>query len=937
MSLATAARAQETVETVVVTGSRIPQQGLYSSSPVSVVGQEEFKQEAATNIEMVLRDLPSTVLDGDNSAINNGSSGLSTVDLRGLGANRTLVLADGKRLQPANAGGVVDLAQIPAALVDHVEVLTGGASSTYGGDAVAGVVNLILRKDFEGVELNGQYQSNNYGDGPIEDLSFIMGSNSANGKGNVLLYGEYYNQAAISDAARPWGAHVLSSPNGVGCASPIHSNGFCYGGSGGIPQGRLTDIGQIFTGAYDGTPPGELVPYAGQTYSFAPSEFLQAQHTRYALGGNGHYEVSKMLDIYARVMYSDNDNHNQLAPIPVNTIVSLNCGNPLMTAQERTVLFGAATCAAAGATNDTTVQHIYRARMTASGNRNTDIRNTAYQVMIGARGDFGNGWTYDLSGSYGQSQQIANLTGDADVAKFQDTLLSDDGVTCTNGDPNCFPADIYHQQIAIDPRAAAYYAAPDISRGLNQEWDLQTSLVGDLGAWGVKSPWAKSPVGIALGGEYRQEKSVFNSAGPIATPNASAGYGYAGALAGAYDVTEGYTEVRVPLVEDVPGFESLEFEGGYRYSSYNLAGDTQTWKTALNWQVVDDFKLRGSIDRAVREPHIGELFGAPTQSAINSYDPCGPAGAGQLVGSAALCAATGVPNGAYQSEALDCQGQCTGYLESNPALHPERAVTKSIGFVLTPTFLPGFTATVDYYDIKINGAVSTVPMQTALAECYDPNINTAQSAAAPACQRVHRDQFGTIFSLGYVQLPLENIDSDAAKGIDFEAHYRTGLDTFSWDNAGSIALDFRGTYVESASFTSDGITDQCAGHYDQGFCDVPNPRWRHMFRLTWNSPNSDFSIYGTWRHLSSTVEPDLLGGVDPLDAHAPSADYFDLGGSWQISDRYSVYGGALNVFNKKPPLFDDQIFNPATENANTFPGVYDSLGVVLFAGVNIKM
>jgi outer membrane receptor protein involved in Fe transport len=933
------AQAQEQVETVVVTGSRIPQQGLYSSSPVSVVGHEEFKTVGATNVENLIRNLPSVVLDGDNSQINNGTGGLSTVDLRGLGPQRTLVLIDGKRVQPADAAGVVDLAQIPTIMIDHVELLTGGASSTYGGDAVSGVVNLILRHDFEGVEANAQYTTNNYGDGPIEDLSYMIGSNSGNGKGNVTIYGEYYNQAAISDAARPWGEHVLSSPNGVGCAGTIYANGFCYGGSGGIPQGRITDLGEIFTGAYDGTtPPGNLVPYAGQTYSFAPSEFLQSQHQRYAFGGTGHYEFNKLLDFYTRVMFSDNDNHSQLAPVPINAILSFNCGNPLMTDQERTQLFGGTgTCASAGLSDTDTVEHIYRARMTASGNRNSDNRNTAYQIQIGARGAFANSWSYDISGQYGQTSALSKLTGDVDTGRFQNSLLSVDGVTCLNGDPSCVPADIFHQQIAINPKAATYYAAADQTQGYTNEWDAEANLVGDLGQWGVQSPWAKTPVGVAIGSEYRQEESNFAPAGPISVPGASAGYEYEGPVAGGYDVAEGYTEVHIPVIEDASFAQSLSVDGGYRFSAYNLAGDTTTWKAAVNWQIIDDFKLRGSYDRAVREPHVGELFGAAGQTTFPGYDPCGPVQPGQLQGSLALCEATGVPGANYGTGTLDCQGQCQGNTLPNEFLKPEVAVTQSVGFVFVPTFLPGFTATVDYYSIKINGAITTPPGQTTLNQCYSPAINKAQLASFPACQKIFRDSFGTIFSnTGFVALPLANIDSIAAKGVDVEAHYHTGLDTFSLEGAGSLGFDFRGTYVENAGFTDAGITDQCAGHYDNTFCSVPNPRWRHWFRLTWYSPDSDVSVYGNWRYFTSTTDDELIT-ADPLDAHAPSASYFDIGGSWNITDRYTLYAGANNVLNHKPPLFDDQIFSPATENANTFPGVYDALGIVVFGGVTIKL
>jgi len=849
------------------------------------------------------------------------------------------VLIDGKRVEAATQNGQVDLSQIPSAMIDHIEVLTGGASSTYGGDAVSGVVNIIMRKNFEGIEASGQYSVTKYNDGPTHDASIVMGANSADGKGNVTLYAEYYDQKAIPDNARPWGEHVLASPNGTGggCTPSPGAGGFCYFGSSRIPQGWFTDIGQIFT------PTGTLVPYAGQTFNFAPDEFIQSQHTRYALGADGHYEVNKQLDFYTRIMYSDNDNTNQLAPIAFSDAVSINCGNPYVTAQERTVLFpgstSAADCAAYGGP-DGTVTHNYRARFIAAGNRTTDIRNDQFQVLIGAKGDLGDGWSYDLSASYGQVQTVTQLGGDLNETNFDQTLLSDAIGTCSNGNPSCFPSNIFTTQTGISPLAAAYFKAPDQSVALSNEIDAQANLVGDLGAWGGKSPFAKDAIGIAVGAEYRQEKSQFQAAGPISFFGGSGGYGFDPPDSGAYNVQEGYAEVRVPVVEGVPFVESLEFDGGYRYSSYNLAGAANTWKAAITWEPTDDIKFRASQQRAVREPHISDLFGGATQNAANGYDPCGPVSTGQLQASLALCEATGVTAGQYQSAGLNCGGQCNSYLTSNPALRPEVGTTRTLGVVLTPTFLDGFTTTIDYYFIDISGAINSLPFQTVMNGCYSPALNPTQSPTNAFCQLIHRDQFGSFnSSAGFADLPLYNIGSQGAKGFNFESHYRLDMSTFSLKDAGSFGFDFFGTWALNQEFYVSGQADQCAGHYDANFCDVPTPRWRHQLRVTWYSPDSNVSVYGTWRFLTATNDEELLPSgpsPDPLDATLPSVSYFDLGGNWNIDSTVTLYGGVTNVLNKKPPLLDDQVFSPATENDNTFPGVYDVMGATFFVGVHIK-
>jgi outer membrane receptor protein involved in Fe transport len=940
ISLSAPAFAQEATETVVVTGSRIPQTGLYSSSPVSVIGHQDFQVTGSTNTEELLRDLPSTVLDGDNSMVNNGTGGISSVDLRGMGTNRTLVLIDGKRVQPADQSGDIDLAQIPAAMIDHIEVLTGGASSVYGGDAVSGVVNIVLRKDFEGVEASGQYSVTKYDDGPTDDASVLFGVNTGDGKGNVTAYAEYYNQASVPSSARPWAKQVLADPNGdvvPGCA-PVVFHGFCYFGSSRIPQGWFTDIGQIFTTS------GTLVPYAGESYDFMPSEFAQSQHTRYAFGANGHYEVNKSLDFYTRMMFSDNDNHTQLAPIAYSDPVEINCGNPYVTAQERTVLFpgtaSAADCTTVAPYSTTgginsTVSHTYRARFVAAGPRNTDNRNDEFQILVGAKGDLGNNWSYDASASFGQSQELTIETGDLNQANFQATLLSDTLGTCSNGDPTCYPSNIFTTQSGISPLAATYFKAADQSVAISNEWDMQANLVGDFGHWGGQSPWAKTPIGFALGTEYRQEASKFVSAGPISVFNGSGGYEYAPPDAGSYNVSEGYTEVKIPVVEGQPFFESVEADGGYRYSAYSLAGATTSWKGALSWQPIDDIKFRASQERAVREPHIFDLFGGQDAGAFNGYDPCGLSGVGQLQASLALCEATGVTAAEYKGAGLDCGGQCNAIATSNPNLKAETGITRSLGVVLTPTFLDGFTATVDYYNINISGAINTLPFQTVMTNCYSPIANPTQSASNPFCELIHRDQFGSFnSSVGYAYLPKYNIGSQGAKGFDFESHYRTDLDALS-PGIGSIGLDFKGTWAQDEFFTLAGSTDQCAGHYDTTFCDVPAPKWRHNLRVTWYSPSSDLSIYGTWRYFTGTTYPSIAS-TDPLQASLPGESYFDLGATWQISQGVSLYGGATNVLDTKPPLIDTQEFSAAFDNVNTFPSVYDVMGTTFFIGGTVK-
>ena len=334
ISMSTAAVAQQATapETVIVTGSRIPQTGLMSSSPVQMIGTQELTLKGASTVENLLRDLPAVYNDGDNSSTNNASNGLATGDLHDMGPIRTLVLVDGKRLVSADFYGNVDLNTIPAGMIDHAEVLTGGASSVYGGDAVAGVLNLVLKKDFEGMSADASWSSpTDYTDGTIGTTEFIMGFSSADGKGNVTAYAGYQNRQPVFQGNRPWSAFALTSTDYTSCSSADQAAhfGFCHGGSSGIVEGRLAGgagSGYMFTTS------GTLVPYDGRLYNYAKINYMQTPNTHWDFGANAHYQVSPMLDIYTRLTFADNAAVSQLAEVPVNQNFQINYGNPLLTA-----------------------------------------------------------------------------------------------------------------------------------------------------------------------------------------------------------------------------------------------------------------------------------------------------------------------------------------------------------------------------------------------------------------------------------------------------------------------------------------------------------------------------------------------------------------------------------------------------------------------------
>jgi iron complex outermembrane recepter protein len=973
LSLAAPARADTATETVVVTGSRIPQVGIYSSSPVTALGDHELKLEGSTSVSSALQTLPSVVNDGDGESVDNGTAGIATVDLRNLGAKRTLVLVDGKRLVAADASLDVDTNQIPAAMVERIEVLTGGASAVYGSDAVAGVVNIILKKDFEGLTVDSQFSETDHSDGAKNDSSILLGVNSADGKGNVTIYAEYAHRDPVLGSARDFSSHALAATNYTGCATPAtHFGGFCYSGSGTIPDGRIKS--PVLAGPLAGasgfmfTSSGAPAAYDGRTFNFAPYQYLQTQGQRYAFGGTAHYQITPGIDFYSRLTFSDNSATSQLGPSPLTQNFSVNCGNPLMSDAVRQAIFGTtptgidtpagirAQCAGAATGHNITANAdpafttrlvSVALRLTSVGPRISLDDHQAYQIVLGARGGLGYGWNYDVSGQYGHTDATSILENDALKQNFQNGLIvSPDNGACTQDTSACKPIDLFTSG-GISTAAANYIRENLLSISQIDQWDMQATATGDFGFAGIQSPLAKEPVGMAIGAEYRQEHAAFTPDHNLGTGNL-VGFQSAGQTSGGFDVGEGYLEVRVPLIEDKPGAQSLSLNGAYRYDHYNTVGDTNTYNLGVEYQPIDDLRFRGGYQHAVRTPNVSELFtGAGGSSANSGRDPCSASNGG-ITTTAALCEATGAQAATVFTASLNCPtNQCQAATGGNPFLKPESSDSWTLGVVLTPTFIPGFTATVDYYNIKITNFIQATPLPTILAGCYSTSINTTQNPGVFDCTLIHRDALGSIATqnAGYVIDTEENAGYDKVQGIDFETNYDLDLNDVGLDKFGSLSFNLVGTLVMANNTElPDGTLLHCAGVYGPD-CGEPQNRWKSNVRVTWTDNKGDFSLSLRWRHLSSIqFEGNLPSAIAPgFDfVNTPTLgwgayDYFDLSGTWSVTDSIDLRAGVRNLLDKNPPLTDNNSAPASDINNNTFPNTYDALGRVIFVGGTVKL
>jgi outer membrane receptor protein involved in Fe transport len=669
-------------------------------------------------------------------------------------------------------------------------------------------------------------------------------------------------------------------------------------------------------------------------------------------------------------MFMDDHTVAQIAPSGsfFGTLSTVNCNNPELTAQE----VGTWCSAAAGSDGVTTTLNIGR-RNVEGGNRQDDLRHTAYRMVIGAKGDLGGGWAYDVFGQYGDTVYQEEYLNDVSITRFQNALdVNPDGncaVADTGSDPNCVPWNIF-QPNGVTKAAVNYIDVPGMKEGSTQEWVAGASITGDLGQWGIQSPWAKSPVAIALGTEYRQEELNLRTDLEFSSGDLAGQGGPTLGTNGGYDLTEGYTEIRIPIAQDMPFAQDLTVNGGYRYSSYNTAGAVNSYKYGAEWQPIDDFRLRASFQRAVRAPNVIELFTPQSLGLWGGTDPCGGSNP-QFT--AQQCLNTGVPLAKYGTVPQCISGQCGELGGGNLNLKPETSDTKEYGIVFTPSFLQGFTATVDYFDIKVDGAIGVVPEKNTLQGCALGDI-------ASLCDLIKRSPalgyaiFGTGTTAGYVIATDVNTGRIQTSGVDVEANYTTHLEDMGLGNNGSLSANFLGTWTQSFANTPfPGFEDnfynadgskvlysrdhyECAGLFGVT-CGTPIPKWRHKLRLTWTSP-WDFDLSLDWRHMSSVEfdgnkPDDGLGGPNPFceqkfglagdcdlsDQKISSYDYFDIAGDYTIREGISIHGGVQNVFDKDPPLLDSNnvgVSAPPFGNGNTYPQVYDSLGRTIFLGVTVK-
>ena len=952
---------------IVVTGSRISNPNLELASPVSVVSSDELELAQTNVAEEFLRELPSAV-PSVGSAVNNGNGGSSFVNLRGIGSNRNLVLLDGRRFTPADTTGRVDLNNIPLAIIQQTEVLTGGATTTYGADAIGGVVNFITKRDFEGVEAVASQQITERGDGATFRADVTIGANFDDGRGNAVLSVGYQNQDAVFQGDRDFSIFNVGSfsgnPSGSSNAVPaviVAPDGPDAGTAGVVGQLNAagTDIG-----AFD------------RPFNFNPFNIFLTPFERTNLYGSARYEISDAVEVFTQAVFSRQTVSTIIAPGGsfFNTY-RLNLNNPFIPdalAQRFGDNLGLTAAEFAAARNsqfgptlpDGTANPNYvefdtqvRRRTIEAGSRTSDFTTTLYNISGGLRGPLTENINWEISGTYGESEQLQRQGGFARFNRLQNSLLAipdgTGGAVCIDAADGCAPINLFGLAGNLGSDEAVDYVfnlTQQVITGAEFQ-QVQGVLNGDLG-FGIST----SPIEFAAGVEYRRYGASVQSDEASKTPGAVVGGGGAAPdIEGSYTVRDVFGELAIPILED-SFVRNLTVELGARYSDYSTSGGEFTWKAGGTFSPVDQITVRGNYQRSSRTPNIGELFTPVTTGLDNlAVDPCAQ---GRPAGNAALrsaCIDQIVANGASPATAaalvdgggiLDpAAGQINVTGGGNPDLGVEKATTWTIGVIVEP--IDNLSFTVDYYNIKLEDAITSPGISDVTDGCYN-----SPSPDNPFCDLIIRSATtggldGSPNEVPGLLLNLSNLGTVKTDGIDASVRFRTDL-------TDDIGLRFAsdGTYTFKNEFEAvpgNGFRD-CVGFYSVN-CGSIQPElvvntratlsffeavdvsllWRYIDAVEYEFADEDPAFIGT---LPASLGP--IGGREVNFNEIDAENYFDLSTRWMASDNFELVFTVQNLFDNEPTIVGSDIGSTAFNSGNIYPSTYDALGRRYAAAVKLR-
>ncbi len=941
---------------ILVTGSRIQRTDLNSTSPVTVVSPEEFRLTGAINVEQVLNTLPQ-VLPGLTGFSNNPGNGAVTLNLRNLGATRTLVLVNGRRWMFYDTNQIVDLNTIPQFLLGGVEVVTGGASAVYGSDAVAGVVNFKLR-DIEGLEFGGSYSLTGQGDGQRYQFNAAIGSAFDDGRGAVTMYANYTRRDPVFQDAREFseraggdGCITPGTTGRGGIGTPFPSGiavGTCLargGELGFVPQGSATGptgtfnagaVGAQSTYIFNPTGGGSrLFQDPADLFNFAPDNYLQLPQERYLLGAYGHYEFSDGIEAYSELSFVRNVVSQELAPTPAGVSAPLFVSSPFFNDQTRALLLQNPVNALGANYRTTSVNF----RFADIGSRNSEASREAFRVLGGVRGGITDKINFDAYYQYSRTTNTNIQQGNIARSRFINALTNEfvPGSTtqlrCVDAAARaagCVPLNIFGNGLA-DPAALRYLAIQATNINTSELTNAVASINGELFNLG----FGADDVGFALGAEYRKMNSAFIPDTFLASGDVL-GFNAGLPTKGGYDVKEVFGEVRVPIIEE--GIvHALELNGAFRYSDYSLQriGGSWTYNLGGEFAPIRDVRFRGQYSRSVRAPNVQDLFGGASTGFPGATDPCSDRGpvAERTAALSAFCIASGVPAAAVFTRGVQPNTQIQADFGGNPNVGEETSDTFTLGVVIQPSFVPRLNITVDYFNIKVEDTINTRlgGLGSALSICF----NTVRNINDPACQIFAGKRNTGTGALGLnsgglnPSLVQDNVGKLETAGVDVQVDYNLPL------FGGELGLFYLATYLDKFRNTPVALLP-LRENIVEGTYGLPE--YRHNVRVTYTQGPILASV--RWRYEGGTEDfrvQNTFSGNDRIANNAlplrsiSAWNYFDIALSADVGEDFTITGGVNNVFDKQPP-----VLGSSAEQANTLPSFFDVLGRDFFVGANFR-
>lgn len=840
------------LEEVVVTGSRVKGSELNSASPVTIVTAEAIFESGISNVEDLLQEMTASAGPAGNSTnaywTSNGY-GTAQTNLRGMGINRTLVLLNGRRVVNGGTGAnsSVDLNMIPTGLIERIEVLKDGASAVYGADAVAGVVNIITKKDFSGARLDVKYGATTKSDGENSEFNLIFGGDYD--RGNIVVNLSYVESGLVLQSDRN-DCPLFEGGSGLECFGSSHT----VGGRAHFNDGTEIQFNQVPGGDGD-----FYEPYNGAVHGFDWFPFLNAVSPteRINVSTFGTYEISDSVNLFAEILYANRQGDQIVTPrrIADTPVTAAFPFNP--TGQDLT---------------------LKRRRMVEMGAPYFFQETNTLRVVTGLEGSFENGWRWDVAGNYGRNTGVDGWTFDIDNARVTQTL---DETICSTAPDAAIPCGDYFGVGELTPEVIDFIKYRREGTGGNQMVSISANLYGEIGTLPA------GEVGFALGAEDRSEKGWRD---PDSTVLQNGGES---AIRGSSDVTEVYGEVSIPLLADAALAKNLDLTVAGRWSDYSSFGSNTTYKLGAVWQLNDQVTVRTVASTAFRVPTISEQEGSTNQENLITVDPCeGATGA-----TATNCQADGVPANFVQDGTTVLTG-----VGGNPNVKPEEADTFTFGIVLEPEFAEGLTATIDYFDIKIDNAINAVDGSDQLRLCYlDPAVY------AEFCNSFTRDPITS--QVTFLSKRPVNAAKEEVSGLDLAFTYNTdiaGLDTlFSLRATRLLTHENQANPAAEVEVLKGKITA------DRGsFAEWRANASAKVFADQWSA---------SWS-MRMIGEADDENGGGPIGSSVDNIFYHDLHFTYDVSESAKLSLGVDNVFDEEAP------FITSWNDANTDVFTYDLLG-----------